>query len=417
MGRLRRIVAAVLVALMAAPAVASADTIVFRRGADVWVMAPDGTGQRQVTRGERTYEWPSAADDGTILAADSGGWLHRLTAGGEPIGEPIPTAATGATEDFPAETPTHVRISPDGARVAYDQAIGGDLTTLWTPADSTTLAFPNQSAGQEGLVAPSWIGNSRLLLSRDVTAEVEGAPVFSLYTVGAGDNSAAPWFSDSDATWATGFDAAASRSGARIAVMEDDAAESGGVPSRVVMRLFSGSPPAVRCELELEAADTYSSASPTFSPDGSQIAWAESDGIHVATLGDLTDCAAIREQVITLPGAWEPFWSAADIAAAPGTPGAQRLTLRVVTKTRPLRRTVRRRGVTARVTASAPATVRLSLRVGGRVVASGTRRFADAGTRRVRLRLRSAVARRAGRIVLRVSAAGAAPVVVAIRPR
>ena len=58
---------AVLVALALWPSVASADTIVFRRDADVWAMAPDGTGQRAVTHGERRYEWPSMADDGTDL--------------------------------------------------------------------------------------------------------------------------------------------------------------------------------------------------------------------------------------------------------------------------------------------------------------------------------------------------------------
>ena len=89
------------------------------------------------------------------------------------------------------------------------------------------------------------------------------------------------WFSDPGAAWATGFDAAASRSGRRIAVLADDAAEAGGTPRRVALRLFLDAE--FHCEIPLEAADTYSSASPTFSPDGSRVAWAESDGIHVAT--------------------------------------------------------------------------------------------------------------------------------------
>ena len=135
---------------------------------DVWAMAPDGTGQRAVTHGERSYEWPSMADDGTILAPDTTGWLHRLTPAGGEIGAPIPTAAAVATEDTPAEPPTHVRISPDGSRIAYDEAIDGDVTTLWWPGE------PNQSLGQQGLVAPSWIGNDRLLLSRDISAPARG---------------------------------------------------------------------------------------------------------------------------------------------------------------------------------------------------------------------------------------------------
>ena len=85
-------------------------------------------------------------------------------------------------------------------------------------------------------------------------------------------------------------------------MLADDAAEAGGTPRRVALRLFLDRE--FQCEIPLEAADTYSSASPTFSPDGSRVAWAESDGIHVATTG------ATAEQVVTLPGAWEPHWSA-----------------------------------------------------------------------------------------------------------
>ena len=168
---------AVLVALALWPSVASADTIVFRRDADVWAMAPDGTGQRAVTHGERRYEWPSMADDGTIVAPDVTGWLHRLNPAGIAVGAPLPTAAAIATEDTPAEAPTHVRISSDGSRIAYDEAIDGDVTTLWMDLAG---AFPNQTLGQEGFVAPSWVGNDRLLLSREVSAPA--GETFALYT-------------------------------------------------------------------------------------------------------------------------------------------------------------------------------------------------------------------------------------------
>ena len=74
-----RVAVAVVLCMLAAAPSARADTIVFRRGGDVWRMAPDGTGQRQLTSGNVRFEWPSAADDGTIVAADETGQLRRMT--------------------------------------------------------------------------------------------------------------------------------------------------------------------------------------------------------------------------------------------------------------------------------------------------------------------------------------------------
>ena len=415
-------VTCVLAALGVFAPAASADTIVFRVETDILRMNGDGSDQRALTHGEQRYEWPSTADDGTLVAADELGRLHRLGRDGAALGPPIPTAATVATEDVPAETPTHVRLSPDGSRIAYGQLIDGDPTTLWTPANATGLEFPGQAFGQQGFGAPSWIGNDRLVLSRDVTSDAV-TPI-ALYGLG-GDNSEEPWFSDDASDWATGFGAVASRDGTRIAVLEDDAADNEGLPTRVALRLFTaagpGAPPAFRCELALEAADTYALASPTFSPDGSRIAWAESDGIHAAALGALDDCGAIREQILTLPGAWEPHWSGAPAPPVPaGAPAAPKLTLAVSTRSRPRRASLRRRGLGARVTISAPATVRLSVRVAGkkkRFAGVLTRKLANAGTTTIRVRLRPGALRSAKRLVLRASAPGAPPVEVVLRPR
>ena len=127
--------------------------------------------------------------------------------------------------------------------------------------------------------------------------------------------------------------------------------------------------PVFRCEIGARGGRHLRLGEPLPSrPDGARIAWAESDGIHVAAVGALDDCAAIREQVVTLPGAWEPgTWTpATDPAPEGGTRRATpSLTLAVRTRKRPHRLTLRKRGVRARITVSAPTTVHLTLRGGG----------------------------------------------------
>lgn len=59
----------------------------------------------------------------------------------------------------------------------------------------------------------------------------------------------------------------------------------------------------------------------SFTPDGTQIAWQESDGIHVGDVGALSNCASITDHLV-IPGGTQPFFGAANVnlANAPSAP-------------------------------------------------------------------------------------------------
>lgn len=162
--------------------------------------------------------------------------------------------------------------------------------------------------------------------------------------------------------------------------------------------------------------------SPTWSPDGGMLAWAESDGVHVAgPVPDLrapvSDCGVIRER--RLAAGSKPFWGPADVPGAPaagpppgaGSPAARRPGLAF----RALHVARRQRGRAVRLRLRilrGPARVDARLTSGGRRVGHLLVRRARRGTLRLRVPLnhpaRRTLARR-GRLALRLRLVVRAP--------
>ena len=74
-------------------------------------------------------------------------------------------------------------------------------------------------------------------------------------------------------------------------------------------------------------AASFTSASPTFTPDGSRLAWADKDGVHFANTSDLGSCSPVTDE-LRVAGAAYPFFGKADMSTTAGvsqtaTQGAQ----------------------------------------------------------------------------------------------
>jgi hypothetical protein len=112
--------AAAALSLRGAAASAQADSISFLRGGDIWVAAPDGSKQTQLTH-DGGYGYQSRADDGSFIAVH-GRMLRRLSPTGVVTAE-FSTPVSGAqTAPFTSyfKGPFKAEISPDGSKVAYD---------------------------------------------------------------------------------------------------------------------------------------------------------------------------------------------------------------------------------------------------------------------------------------------------------
>jgi hypothetical protein len=331
-GRLAPAVGCVAVAL-AFPAAAGAASLVFVKDGNVWIAGADGSGARAVTSQPNNWAWPSEADDGTILVAggaqrvnadgsdsDGSSELYLLDQQGRTVGGPATTPASTSTPQCPTYAPQIARVSPNGASVAYSLFFCDGFRTFYGPALGGTAGVQQSLADY---VDPSWIDDGRFLITHQGTTLDAAQAQWGVWDTGA--RTAGAWRAGE--SYLTGYQAVVSRTGTRVAVLQDDGADHYGTVATAKISIYAASgiqaaDTALRCEIPLDAATLQNaqSASPSLSPDGSTIVWAQSDGIHTAA----TDCTGAR---LLIPGGRWPFFGKADATAAagggtpsPGTP-------------------------------------------------------------------------------------------------
>jgi WD40 repeat protein len=282
---------AVTIALMAVDG-ASASSIVYAKGGDVWRSSPDGRHKVRLTTGGG-YESPSQDDRGRVYAVRHGRFV-RLTRGGRRIGSPF-SAAVGRSGNVTAYGPWEAQVSPNGRRIAYwrgiqrvDAPMNGytpyDLEDQVVVTRSDRFTADSVFGYQRDYRDPTWIGNRELLVF-NYGLGVEEAAFFAPRP--AGGPSFGQWFSDPDV--AQIGDGELSRDGRLLVVGAGGGLDLNNI---AIYRMSANTPPDAPqrvCTYHSKDGST-SYADPTFSPNGTALAFAQdapgtrADGVYVWNL-------------------------------------------------------------------------------------------------------------------------------------
>ncbi len=306
----------------ASAAPASADSIAFIKDGNVRLMTPDGAKTVPVTTAGG-YSTVSQADDGRMIALH-GKRFHLLSRWGDVLADFTPVA-DGTAGSITLTGPFDPAISPDGTKIAYGfyvQYKSGDPNCgkpggcmqgqLYTgtgyaksdgPVEWSTPGFQPQYSWTD----PSWIDNTRTLISSPTSAFVKEA---AIDTAGDGKD-ALGWFSDD--LVGNLSDGAMNRQETALAFIGNTEAD------RLRVYRTAGKPqeaavPVGCLDAPVSAGGRWSS--PTWAPDGERLAWAGPQGIYVAQLpgigGACPDAAGIKVDAHQ-PGATSPSWGPADL--------------------------------------------------------------------------------------------------------
>jgi hypothetical protein len=335
------VAAAFAVAAVTAPA-ALADSIVYEKSGNIWLANPDGSSQHQVTTAGG-YGRASQADDGTIIAAKDA-VLHRLSRSGQLLN-------LAGDDDYGGKIFTD--FSPDGALASYGFFANGPILTgpYAAVSHSSRPTEKEEIDGPlKGYLNPSWLDSTRILLfPQSLIVDVQIWPV-------PGDIQ--DWFTDPD------FDLGG---GDVDRGMTKFAATADGGTSIVIYRLPAPPPalPERRCQVTGPVGTFFR---PTWSPDGSTLAWQEDDGIHTLRI-DLDTC--VGQSSLAIAGGTHPDWGPAAAGGALTATAPARIRLGALL-----------RGMKVKVRCSCTATATLLL--AKKAIGKATRAVSGAATLRVK---------------------------------
>jgi hypothetical protein len=298
-------------ALLLAPAVANADSIVYIDQGNVWSASPDGAHKVQLTTGGQWHS-PTQADDGTVAAVQGTGPITVMARDGQPLRTiTTPTTKSGDGGTF-APRPVALSFSPDGSKIAYSYvayscpvaSTCGSIqrSTYYTDANVETATPVDVYGNQFSVSDPEWVTNSRTLVFGGYGRQV------AVDDLGPGEYDSRPWMVPNGDMG----DGELSRDGTRLAVTSEYGADK--KLAFFAVRNLVDYPDFV-CAFT-QGDERY--ADPTWAPDGAGIAWESSAGITVSRFTKFAagDGCALPQDINLTPTGSEPDWGPADPPAA-----------------------------------------------------------------------------------------------------
>jgi uncharacterized membrane protein YgcG len=312
---------------------ADASSIVFIKGNNVWLANPDGSGQYQVTTNgtaQFAYSSPSEDNNGVIAAIQDTYFLDRMTQNGQMLSsfQPTPDSNSGT----PLMTPFSAVISPDGSKIAYyydnygcfEGDCGGRTAT--EVSNSSQATDPSVYGHALDNTYPAWVTSSRLL------GFGGNQSMINLLDVGGLSNYQTWVTCDSDPSCTSTSDPTDSQG--VLSPQHDKLVALRLEPDGTHLAFFdvtgdptSGSPPAPPTFVCESTVDSTLST-PSFSPDGSQLIYSDSQGVwlvHIPTTlnSDGSNCDSITfSSSPIIPGGSQARFGLPDNNPAPRTSGS-----------------------------------------------------------------------------------------------